>query len=118
MRFTAVPGSRSTRAPASGAPPPPPANPGGPPGRPPPLAEDSVAHLEALYDARGGEIRVEQSSLADPAVAALLTRRGFTLAGYENVLGLSLTPEVVAAFARECDASRARGIEIAAAAED
>jgi hypothetical protein len=77
-----------------------------------PLNEVEIARLEAVYDARGGEIRVEQSSLADPAVAAMLTRRGFALVGYENVLGLALTAEVVSAFRRECDTARARGIEI------
>jgi ribosomal protein S18 acetylase RimI-like enzyme len=77
-----------------------------------PVDESDIAHLEALYDARGGEIRVEQSSLADPAVAALLTRRGYALVGYENVLGLALTPDVVAAFARERDAARESGIDI------
>ena len=51
-------------------------------------------------------MRVELSSLADTAVAAMLTRRGFALAGYENVLGLALTPDVVSAFARERDAAR------------
>jgi ribosomal protein S18 acetylase RimI-like enzyme len=83
-----------------------------------PLDESDVARLEALYDAQGGEIRVEQSSLADPAVAAMLTRRGFALIGYENVLGLALTPDVVSAFARERDAARAGGIEIVPAAAD
>jgi len=57
-------------------------------------------------------MRVELSSLADNAVAGLLTRRGFTLAGYENVLGLALTGDVVAAYARERDAAMERGIVI------
>ena len=82
------------------------------------LTDDAVARLESSYDARGGEIRVEQSSLADPAVAALLTRRGFALVGYENVLGLPLTPDVVSALARERHAAVERGIAIAAAAND
>lgn len=67
--------------------------------------------LEALYDARSGEIRVEQSTLADPAVAALLTQRGYTLIGYENVLGLDL----VAArdgLARGRDEDLARGVRV------
>jgi ribosomal protein S18 acetylase RimI-like enzyme len=81
-----------------------------------PLDEADIERLEALYDARGGEIRVEQSSLADPAVASMLTRRGYALIGYENVLGLPLTADVVSAFAREREAARTHGIEIAAAA--
>lgn len=83
-----------------------------------PVVEEDVARLESLYDERGGEIRVEQSSLADPAVATLLARRGFTPIGYENVLGLALTPEVISALARECETARARGIEITQTAHD
>ncbi len=78
-----------------------------------PLDEPSLERLEALYDARGGEMRVEQASLADPAVAAMLRRRGFALVGYENVLGLALTPDIVAACAGECETARERGIEVA-----
>jgi len=78
-----------------------------------PVDDADLARLEAAHDARGADIRVEQASLADPAVAALLTRRGYTLAGYENVLGLALTPDVVSAFARERDAARAAGVEVA-----
>ncbi|HWJ55730.1 MAG TPA: GNAT family N-acetyltransferase [Vicinamibacterales bacterium] len=81
-----------------------------------PLDEEALARLEAAYDDRGAEMRVEQSSLADPSVAAMLTRRGFTLIGYENVLGLPLTAGVVTAFAAACEAAREQGIEIAAAA--
>ena len=55
-----------------------------------PLDEEELAALEAKYDARSGEIRVEQTTLADPSVGAWLTRRGYELIGYENVLGLAL----------------------------
>jgi len=77
-----------------------------------PLSDADLARLEEAYDARGAEIRVEQSSLADPTVASMLTRRGYVLAGYENVLALELTPAIVSACARERDAARADGIEI------
>lgn len=80
--------------------------------------ETEVVRLESIYDERDAEIRVEQSSLADPAVAMLLARRGFTLIGYENVLGLELAPDVTSALARECEAARARGIEISEVAQD
>jgi hypothetical protein len=79
-----------------------------------PIDETALSRLERLYEARGGEMRVELSSLADTAVGALLTRRGFALAGYENVLGLALTREAVAASARERDAAIARGILVEA----
>jgi GNAT superfamily N-acetyltransferase len=78
-----------------------------------PIDEAAIAELEHMYDARGGEMRVELASLADGAVAAMLTRRGFTLTGYENVLGLRLTPETIATLARECDAAVASGILVA-----
>ena len=74
-----------------------------------PVAEEDFARLESLYDARAAEIRVEQSTLADPAVAALLTRRGYVLAGYENVLGLDLLTERDA-LARARDEAVARGV--------
>jgi len=35
-------------------------------------------------------VRVELSSLADPSFGALLTRRGYVLEGFEDVLGLKL----------------------------
>jgi ribosomal protein S18 acetylase RimI-like enzyme len=78
-----------------------------------PIDAAAIAELEDMYDARGGEMRVELASLADGAVAAMLTRRGFTLTGYENVLGLPLTPDIVATLARECDAAIDRGILVA-----
>lgn len=83
-----------------------------------PLDESQLARLEAAYDARGAEIRVEQAALADPSVAALLTRRGYQLVGYENVLGLALTPQAIAAFRSARDADVARGIVISRANED
>ena len=55
-----------------------------------PIDEDAMARVERGYDARGAELRVELSTLADPSAGVLLTRRGYELAGYENVLGLPL----------------------------
>lgn len=80
-----------------------------------PLDEAELAAVEAKYDARNGEIRVEQATLADPAVASLLTRRGYELIGYENVLGLELTATVRDRFARACDADAAQGLHISPA---
>ena len=53
-------------------------------------AEDELAEVERAFEARGAEVSVELSNLADPAVGEMLTRRGYRLASYENVLGLSL----------------------------
>ena len=76
------------------------------------LDEAALERLEAEYDARGGELRVEQATLADPAVASLLTRRGYELVGYENVLGLALDNGTRAALARGRDEDAARGLDI------
>jgi ribosomal protein S18 acetylase RimI-like enzyme len=82
------------------------------------LDEQALARLESLYDARGAELRVEQSTLADPAVAALLTRRGYELIGYENVLGLELTPSLVQSLSHARAENVARGISVSRAAAD
>jgi hypothetical protein len=82
-----------------------------------PLEVSDLAALEGRYDARQAEMRVELASLADPAVATCLTGRGFRLIGYENVLGLALTPEAVSAFAREREIAAGRGIVVSATSE-
>ena len=46
--------------------------------------------IEQEWQARGEPVRIELSTLADPRVGADLTGRGYQLAGFENVLGLSL----------------------------
>jgi len=51
--------------------------------------------MERAFDARGAEIRVELATLADPSVGKNLTQRGYELVGYENVLGLALTDDLV-----------------------
>jgi GNAT superfamily N-acetyltransferase len=54
----------------------------------------SVAALEEVERAFGeyGEpVRVELANLADPAIGALLTERGYRLDSFENVLGLDLS---------------------------
>jgi GNAT superfamily N-acetyltransferase len=84
----------------------------------PGVDDQSLARLEAAYDARHAEIRVEQSTLADPAVATLLTRRGYELIGYENVLGLELTAPLIEDMSRAREADARRGIEITLAGRD
>ena len=68
-----------------------------------PIDEDAMARVERDYDARGAELRVELSTLADPSAGRLLTRRGFELVGYENVLGLRLDADLP--FAAGADAA-------------
>jgi ribosomal protein S18 acetylase RimI-like enzyme len=83
-----------------------------------PLDEGALAALEAMYDARQAEIRVEQATLADPSVAIMLTRRGYELVGYENVLGLALTQPVIEAMRAQMKEDAAAGISIARVRED
>jgi len=77
-----------------------------------PVADDSLTALEAAYDAREAELRVEQATLADPTVAARLTSRGYHLGGYENVLGLELNAETRRTLAAERDQDRSRGVTV------
>jgi ribosomal protein S18 acetylase RimI-like enzyme len=77
-----------------------------------------IAQLEGLeqeYEKRGSPLQVELASLAEPAVGRLLTRRGYELVGYENVLGLPLTPE---ALANVPAAAPDSGVTVAAAGPD
>jgi hypothetical protein len=69
---------------------------------------DALARIERAYDERGAELRVELSTLADPAAALLLTRRGYELVGYENVLGLELNGATAARLVRETEADTTR----------
>jgi ribosomal protein S18 acetylase RimI-like enzyme len=83
-----------------------------------PLEEAALAALEAMYDARHGEIRVEQATLADPAVAIMLTRRGYELIGYENVLGLALTPPLIEEMSRRMKDDATSGVIVSRARAD
>lgn len=49
--------------------------------------------VEAAFAARDAAVRVELSTLGDPQIARTLTRRGYTLLGFENVLALALGPQ-------------------------
>lgn len=78
-----------------------------------PLDEAVVARIEREFDARRAPIRVELSTLAHPDAATLLTRRGYLLIGFENVLAIDLTPARVAAIARDVEADAPRGLSVA-----
>lgn len=56
-----------------------------------PLDEGALEAVEAAFAARGTPVQVELSCLADPAVGQSLTRRGYVLEGFENVLGRRLS---------------------------
>lgn len=48
--------------------------------------------VEQAFAERDAPVQFEVSTLADPAVVERLTRRGYVLKGFENVLGLPLAP--------------------------
>jgi GNAT superfamily N-acetyltransferase len=83
-----------------------------------PIDEIALARVERAYDTRQAELRVELSTLADPSAGILLTRRGYELVGYENVLGLPLNDDIAAGLQLEGDADAARGILVARAGAD
>jgi GNAT superfamily N-acetyltransferase len=55
-----------------------------------PPDEERLAQIEALFAVRGSNVQVEISTLADPSWHSALSPRGYTLVGFENVLGLDL----------------------------
>ena len=73
-------------------------------------SDEELTLVESEFRQRGAPLQGEVSTLADPALADLLTRRGYRLRGFENVLGRRLTAQ----------ATRAQGetqVEIMAASE-
>jgi GNAT superfamily N-acetyltransferase len=56
---------------------------------------DSAAldEIEKAFAARGSPVQIELAHLADPAIGALLTGRGYRLGSFENVLGRALAGE-------------------------
>jgi ribosomal protein S18 acetylase RimI-like enzyme len=55
-----------------------------------PIEEAELSAVEEFFEAQEARVQVEVSSLADPGVVASLSRRGYELVGFENVLGLRL----------------------------
>ena len=71
------------------------------------IAEGAWDTVERSFAARGCPVRVEVSTLADSSIAAALTRRGYVLTDFENVLGFDLAqPE-------EAPAATTEGLTIA-----
>lgn len=50
----------------------------------------ALDHIERAFADRGAAVQAEVAHLADPAIGALLTDRGYRPASFENVLGLAL----------------------------
>jgi ribosomal protein S18 acetylase RimI-like enzyme len=67
-------------------------------------SDEALARVEEKFRARQAPLQAEVSTLADAALAATLSRRGYVLQGFENVLGRRLgaadvqTPAGPAAF--------------------
>jgi GNAT superfamily N-acetyltransferase len=55
---------------------------------------EALDEIEQAFAARAVPTHVELSNLADPAIAAALTGRGYQLVAFENVLGRSLDGEL------------------------
>ena len=53
----------------------------------------SLDEMERAFAARGAPVQIELAQLADPAIGALLSARGYRLESFENVLGRALTGE-------------------------
>lgn len=52
--------------------------------------DSTLGAVEAAFAERDAPVQFEVSTLADPTVVERLTRRGYVLTGFENVLGLRL----------------------------
>src|SRR5919107_293580 len=70
----------------------------------------ALDEIERAFAACGAPVQIELAHLADPAIGALLTDRGYRLVSFENVLGLAL----------EGEAERATppGVEVRASGDD
>jgi GNAT superfamily N-acetyltransferase len=55
---------------------------------------DALDEVERVFAACGAPVQVELAHLAEPAIGALLTERGYRLVSFENVLGLGLADEL------------------------
>jgi GNAT superfamily N-acetyltransferase len=69
-------------------------------GVPDPAALDEI---EKAFADCGSPVQIELAQLADPAIRALLTGRGYRLESFENVLGCALTGEPGRAMAAGVD---------------
>ena len=57
-----------------------------------PIPEDEkLQAIEEKFAARGAALQAEVSTLADPALGERLSRRGYVLQGFEDVLGRTIT---------------------------
>jgi ribosomal protein S18 acetylase RimI-like enzyme len=76
------------------------------------LEESALEQLEEEFRRRDAPLQVELSTLADPTVGSLLTRRGYVLVNFENVLGLALNGTFVEEAARRQADDHSKGIKV------
>ncbi len=60
-----------------------------------PMDEEELAWVERAFADRGLPLQAEVANLADPSICATLTRRGYVLQNFENVLGRALSKSQV-----------------------
>jgi GNAT superfamily N-acetyltransferase len=70
----------------------------------------ALDEIEQAFAARGANVQIELSHLADPCIAAHLTDRGYRLASFENVLG--------AVVATEAEGVAPAGVEVRRGGEE
>jgi GNAT superfamily N-acetyltransferase len=84
-----------------------------------PIDESALDTIEQAFASTATPVRVELPSLANPKVGALLTRRGYFLEGFENVLAKSLPAEEPrvrdVSVARIVDSESAQWVDVLAA---
>ena len=85
-----------------------------------PVADTDFELLERMYAERATAVRVEVSSLSTSGICAMLTRRGYVLEGFENVLGIGLPADVppgrTIAVAQVDDGETAQWVDVLATA--
>jgi ribosomal protein S18 acetylase RimI-like enzyme len=85
-----------------------------------PVADTDFELLERMYAERATAVRVEVSSLSTSGICAMLTRRGYVLEGFENVLGIALPADVpratAIAVAQVDDSETAQWVDVLATA--
>jgi GNAT superfamily N-acetyltransferase len=84
-----------------------------------PIDEDLLGAIEGQFARRKTAVRAEVATLADPAIGSQLTRRGYVLSGFENVLGLPLDrPSIPMSESGSPSVSRASTIAVARTTAD
>ncbi len=72
--------------------------------------EERLAVVERAFAERGTPVQAEVAILGDPPVRALLTRRGYVLENFENVLGLRLPAVHLLAIGAAIDVAAADAV--------